>query len=165
MIHSQANTHTTPAAIQVVPGNSADLDGVMQVMTAAFDSAFGEAWTRSQCAGILPMSGVAMMIAREHEDGPPIGFSLFRTLVGEAELLLLAVAPSHMRRGIGRRLLDAFLDRARADGAGRVHLEVRDGNPAIAMYRASGFAIAGRRRAYYRGKNGQFDALTLARKV
>jgi hypothetical protein len=32
-------------------------------MTAAFPARFGEAWTRSQCAGILPMTGVRLMLA------------------------------------------------------------------------------------------------------
>jgi ribosomal-protein-alanine N-acetyltransferase len=110
------------------------------------------------------MTGVALMVARDSA-GTPLGFSLFRTLAGEAELLLLAVAPDHRRRGVGRSLLDAFLERARSAGAQRVHLEVRDGNPAIAMYRSAGFSDAGRRASYYRGANGVFDAITLARNV
>jgi [ribosomal protein S18]-alanine N-acetyltransferase len=150
--------------VRLADGTADDLDGVMLVMTSAFDPAYGEAWTRSQCAGILPMSGVALTLARDAQ-GAPLGFALFRTLAAEAELLLLAVAPEHRRRGVGRLLLDAFVDRARAGGANRVHLEVRDGNPAIAMYRSAGFDDVGRRRGYYRGNNGQFDAITLARKV
>jgi ribosomal-protein-alanine N-acetyltransferase len=149
---------------QLMTGTSSDLDAVMAVMDAAFDPRFGEAWTRSQCAGILPMSGVALTLARD-DDGAPIGFALFRTIAGESELLLIAVAPGRHRQGTGRALLDAFLERARNAGATRVHLEVRDGNPAIAMYRAAGFAAAGRRRAYYHGGGGQFDALTFAREV
>ena len=94
---------------------------------------------------------------------PPIGFSLFRTVAGEAELLLLAVAPDHQHTGIGRLLLEQFVECARASGATRVHLEVRDGNPAVQMYRLAGFKPAGRRPNYYRGSDGrQFDALTLA---
>ena len=47
-----------------------------------------------------------------------------------------------------------------------MHLEVRDGNPAVAMYRAAGFSIAGRRRKYYRGRGGgEFDALTLSKQL
>ena len=144
-------------------GGSADLDSVMTIMTAAFDPRFGEGWTRSQCAGILPMSGVSLVVAR-HSDGQPLGFSLFRSLAGEAELLLLAVGPDHRRNGIGRSLLEEFVTRARADGAARVHLEVRDGNPAVAMYRAAGFDQVGRRSHYYKGRDGsRFDAITLAR--
>lgn len=150
-------------AIRLVPGNSTDLTGVMAIMTAAFSTRFGEAWTRSQCAGILPMTGVSLMLARDHGSPQPVGFSLFRTIGGEAELLLLAVVPDRQGRGIGRQLLDEFVERARGAGATRVHLEVREGNPAVAMYRRAGFAPAGRREKYYRGDDGsQYDAITLA---
>ena len=150
-------------AIRLVPGNSTDLTGVMTIMTAAFSPSFGEAWTRSQCAGILPMTGVSLVLARDHGSPQPLGFSLFRTIGDEAELLLLAVAPDCQGRGIGRLLLEEFVERARTAGAGRVHLEVRDGNPAVGMYRRAGFAPAGRREKYYRGNDGrQYDAITLA---
>jgi ribosomal-protein-alanine N-acetyltransferase len=150
-----------PARVEA--GTSDDLDSVMAVMVAAFGDRFGEAWTRSQCAGILPMAGVALMLARDGESGAVLGFSLARSVAGESELLLLAVDPDQRRRGIGRSLLRQFLERARAGGMKRVHLEVRDGNPAIDMYRAAGFASVGRRRNYYRARDGrQFDALTYA---
>jgi ribosomal-protein-alanine N-acetyltransferase len=132
-------------------------------MNAAFGAGYGEAWTRSQLAGILPMAGVSMMLAREHGHEDAIGFSLCRTVADESELLLIAVLPSHHRRGIGRRLLEDFLERARTDGVGRVHLEVREGNPAVDMYRSAGFSPVGRRRNYYHGADGRrFDAITLA---
>ena len=149
--------------VRLVRGRFADLTAVMSIMTSAFEPKFGEAWTRSQCAGILPMTGVSLMLAHDSDRRPPIGFSLFRTIAGEAELLLLAVAPAHQRNGIGRLLLAQFVESARASGARRVHLEVRDGNPAIKMYRSTGFEPVGRRLNYYRGSDGdQFDALTLA---
>lgn len=152
--------------VQLAPGNSSDLDEVMSVMTGSFHERFGEAWTRSQCAGILPMSGVYLTLARDGAEGRPVGFSLFRSVAGEAELLLLAVAPAFRRQGIARRLLEDFIERSRSAGVARVHLEVRDGNPAVAMYRAAGFETAGRRRNYYHGSDGdQFDALTLARNL
>ena len=155
----------TPATqIRLAAGDSSDLDGVMTVMTEAFHPRYGEAWTRSQCAGILPMSGVSLTLARDSKAGQPVGFSLIRTVAGEAELLLLAVRPAFQRQGIARQLLDEFIQHAEADGAKRVHLEVRDGNPAVGMYQSAGFEAAGRRRQYYRGSEGErFDALTLAR--
>ena len=151
----------TPATVSLARGGSDDLDDIVTVMNAAFDPQFGEAWTRSQCAGILPMPGVRLTVAREEGRGV-IGFSLSRTIRDEAELLLIAVQPSNRRRGVGLVLLNDFLETARQAGATRLHLEVRDGNPAIAMYRRAEFMLAGRRRKYYRGKNGEeFDALTL----
>lgn len=148
--------------VRLVPGESTDLDAVMQVMESAFDARFGEAWTRSQCAGILPLSGVMLMLAAD-DAGDVHGFSLLRTVADEAELLLLAVAPGAQRRGVGASLLNHFVDHGRGLGVRRLHLEVRDGNSAVAMYQAFGFKEEGRRRKYYCGQDGsQHDALTMA---
>ena len=147
-------------------GSSKDLDCVMTVMDQAFGKRFGEAWTRSQLAGILPMVGVSLMIAREDADENAVGFSLSRTVLDESELLLIAVLPSHHRRGVGRLLLENFVERARNDRAVRVHLEVRDGNPAVDMYLSIGFSPVGRRRNYYHSPDGsRFDAITLSHQL
>ena len=145
--------------LTLADGGADDLDSVMEVMTSAFPDRYGEAWTRSQCAGILPMTGVKLTLA---SDGAGVvGFSLHRTVAGDAELLLLAVAPHAQGQGIGRQLLGRFVDEARSRGANRIHLEVRDGNGAVRVYEAAGFVQANRRRNYYRGRDGQqFDALT-----
>src|SRR5262249_41473910 len=114
-----------------------------------------------QCAGILSFPGVWLMLARV--DGRPAGFALARTMADEAELLLLAVQPEQRRAGVGRQMLDAGADGARSRGAARLHLEMRDGNPAVFLYSAAGFRQVGRRPAYYRGKDGTpFDAITLS---
>lgn len=143
-----------------VQGSADSLDAVMHVMTAAFADRYGEAWTRSQCAGILPMTGVKLILAEDGKD-KVVGFSLYRTIADDAELLLLAVDPNSQRKGIGRDLLGYFIEDAKKNGAARIHLEVRDGNPAIGLYEAAGFEQANRRRNYYHGRGGgQFDALT-----
>ena len=156
----------TPAladAIRIDVGTSEDLDAVMEVMDRAFGTQFGEAWTRSQLAGILPMAGVVLTIASDAQSADTIGFSLVRAVADESELLLLAVRPEHHRQGIGRRLLDHFMAQVRDWGVVRVHLEVRDGNPAVAMYLDAGFSPVGRRRNYYHASGGRrFDAITLA---
>ncbi len=146
--------------IHIRPGGVEDLDDVMRIMSGAFRPCFGEGWSRSQCAGILPMSGVTLTIGAD-EDGA-VGFALARAVLDEAELLLIAVDPDRQGRGAGDALLQHFIADARARGAHRLHLEVRDGNPAVELYRASGFVPAGRRRNYYRGPEGErYDAVTL----
>lgn len=148
------------------PGTSDDLDPVMVVMGKAFGNRFGEAWTRSQCAGILPMRGIRLTLARAEGSGDVIGFSLSRRAADECELLLIAVDPACHRQGIGGRLLHRFMAESADDGAVRVHLEVRDGNPAVSLYGAAGFEQVGRRRSYYKGSEGdRFDALTFARAI
>lgn len=150
------------ATVEFAQGGLADLPAVMAVMDAAFETRFGEAWTASQCAGLLPMPGVWLTLARS--EGAPAGFSLARLVAGEAELLLLAVHPDARGRGVGKCLLEHFLAVAGARGAERLHLEVRDGNMAVRLYSAAGFQVVGRRRGYYRGRDGSnYDALSLAR--
>jgi len=146
--------------VQLRPGNVDDLGEVMRIMGQAFRPCFGEAWTRSQCAGILPMTGVRLTIA-EDSDGA-VGFSLMRSVADEAELLLIAVDPTWQNCGVGHALLDEFIAAAHAMGAVRLHLEVRDGNPAMNIYLTAGFVPAGRRRNYYHGPDGTVhDAVTL----
>jgi ribosomal-protein-alanine N-acetyltransferase len=89
------------------------------------------------------------------------GYACFRLGGGEAELLRIAVAPAERGRGIARRLLAAGLERLRAAGVASCFLEVRPGNAsALAVYRALGFELCGRRRSYYRDGT---DALVLRR--
>ena len=157
---------TVEQDVRIETGSSKDIDAVMAVMDSAFGNRFGEAWTRSQLAGILPMAGVTLTLARESRTCEAVGISLFRTVADECELLLLAVLPTHHRRGVGRQLLDDFLERSRNEGVSRVHLEVRDGNPAVSMYRSVGFSPVGRRRNYYHAPDGgKFDAVTLAHQL
>jgi len=149
-------------AIDIEEGGLADLPAVMAVMEAAFDPSFGEGWTASQCAGLLPLPGVWLSVARAGDEA--VGFALARAIAGEAELLLLAVRPDAQRRGVGKSLLNHFFRSALTRDADRFHLEVRDGNGAISLYTRFGFSIVGRRRNYYKGHDGQqYDALSLAK--
>jgi ribosomal-protein-alanine N-acetyltransferase len=138
------------------------LDAVMGVMNDSFDPAFGEAWTAPQCAGLLPMPGVWLSLARD--EGAVVGFALARIVLREAELLLLAVKQDWQSLGVGQLLLDRFTAVAKRRGADQLHLEVRDGNRAIRLYKRAGFIEVGRRKNYYNGRDGElYDALTLAR--
>jgi len=149
-------------AVQISEGGPAELGPVMRVMEDSFDPAFGEAWTAPQCAGLLPMAGVWLSLARRDEK--VIGFALGRIVGDEAELLLLAVGRSWQGQGVGQVLLDRFAAVAASKGAEQLHLEVREGNHAVSLYRRNGYREVGRRRNYYGGRDGQlFDALTLAK--
>lgn len=144
-------------------GGLDDLADVMRIMSSAFSPAYGEGWSKSQCAGILPLGGVRLVIART-TDGEPAGFYLERRVVDEAELLLLAVDPQYQRLGLGTLLLESFIGNHDDSDVARLHLEVRDGNSAVAMYESFGFRPVGRRKDYYRGANGAFnDAVTMIR--
>ena len=146
-----------------------DLDRIMAVMEAAFDPAFGEAWTRRQVGDALVLPHTHYLLAGPDGQDPgdgedAAGFVLSRAILNEEELLLIAVDPRYRGRGIGTALLGRFVAAARERGAARLFLEMREGNPAEALYRREGFAVVGRRHAYYRrGTGAPLDAITFAR--
>ena len=140
-------------------GDVRDLGAVNGLCAAAFHPRFGEAWTPSQCAGMLALPGVWLTIASA--DDQVLGFAMSRSILEDSELLLLAVDPAGRRRGVGRALLRSVMAEAKIRGASDLHLEVRAGNPAVALYLGQGFSKIGERRNYYRGNEGQqFDAHT-----
>jgi len=150
--------------VELRQGGVADLATVEALMAEAFDPRFGEAWTRNQCVGIFALPGVWLTMATL--DGAPAGFALSRKVADEVELLLLATAPASRRRGVAAALLRSVIADSIAAGAITLHLEVREGNEAIKLYRGTGFVKVGERRNYYRGSSGQsFHAFTFSRKL
>lgn len=100
-------------------------------------------WTEAEFAGLLASSGCLLHMTVD-------GFLLGRVAAGEAELLTLAVDPSARRTGQGRELVGRFLAACTAHGAEVAFLEVASNNDAaLALYRATGWTTAGRRRDYY----------------
>jgi [ribosomal protein S18]-alanine N-acetyltransferase len=79
-----------------------------------------------------------------------VGFAGIWMMVDEAHVTTFGVHPDWRRQAIGRQLLLNLVELAIAIGARRMTLEVRESNRAAqALYRAFGFEVAGRRRAYY----------------
>lgn len=117
-------------------------------------------WSAAEFADLLAAPG-ALLAAL------PGGFALGRAAADQAELLTLAVAPELRRRGLGRQLLAAFEDAARAAGAAEALLEVAEDNaPARALYAAAGWEAQGRRRGYYGpAAAGGGDALILRKRL
>lgn len=149
------------ALIDIREAGAEALDEMMLTMNDSFDPGYGEAWTAGQSMSMLSLPGVWLSLARC--DGEPAGFALNRIAVDEVELLLLAVRPTHRRKGIGQQLIEQTCRLARQQQAHRIHLEVRHNNPAMQLYVNAGFMLAGRRPGYYRGRDGtSYDALTLS---
>ncbi len=115
------------------------------------------AWTAQEIADLLASPFVTHL-------AEPQGFTLTRLIAGEAELLTLAVDPAAQRQGIGRRLLQRWMNglETQADTA---FLEVAaDNTAAIALYTSAGFRQTATRRGYYQRKDApSVDALILSR--
>ena len=138
-----------------------DLDRAAALHASAFAALGERAWTRQDVAELLAAPGVAGLLI-EDDDGD-IGFALYRVASDESELLTLAVSPVRRRRGAGRTLLSAVIERARAAGARTLFLEVgTDNGPAQSLYEAAGFAHVAKRPAYYQRHGGAVaDALVM----
>jgi len=79
-----------------------------------------------------------------------LGFIVALQIAPEWELENIVVSPAALRKGIGKRLLQALLDAARKTNSQAVFLEVRESNQgARSFYEKSGFAQTGRRKSYY----------------
>ena len=59
--------------------------------------------------------------------------------------LTIAVVPSCRGKGYGAELLEALLDRARADGYGQISLSVESDSPAVKLYERHGFETVAHR--------------------
>ena len=121
-----------------------DLSFLCELEASVFSDPWSEGAMRSHLCSDYAISIVA------EEDGERLGYLLGTVLAPESELYRIAVSPSLRRRGAGRLLLDAFLDRVRSLGAETVYLEVRESNlPARTLYESVGFREIGIRKNYY----------------
>jgi len=133
----------------------ADVAAVLEIERLSFSSpwpayAFEQELTANRLAHYV--------VARRDEQ--VVGFAGVWLMVDEAHITTFGVHPDHRRRGIGRRLLLRLAALARELHASRMTLEVRVSNlPAQELYRSFGFAVAGRRIAYY-SDDGE-DALVM----
>lgn len=137
-----------------------DLPAVMRVMDAAFDPLFGEAWTSTQLLTLfaLPKSRICLAWNKD----VLCGFAAARIAGPESELLLLAVDPSWRGRGVGTQLIADWHQWAEKNGADDYFLEMRADNDAIHLYICCGFSECGRRKDYYKGRDGIIrDAITM----
>lgn len=72
------------------------------------------------------------------------------TVDSEAELNRIAVLTEHRNKGIGRYLLNEYVNFLKENGCTRLMLEVRETNhPAISLYASAGFKKDGIRKNYY----------------
>ena len=117
-------------------------------------------WGVPTMIGFLSAPG-SILVHREQ------GFALGRVIADEAELLTIAVDPAFQGRGLGRRCLRDFLDACRAEGAGKVFLEVASTNTAArALYGSEGFSENGLRKGYYHAEGCEpIDAILMSRSV
>jgi ribosomal-protein-alanine N-acetyltransferase len=91
-----------------------------------------------------------------------VGYAIYQVVVGEAEILNIAIDPTCQGRGYGRQLLEYMIGLV-SKQAERFFLEVRvSNNNAIQLYENIGFVEVCLRRNYYQTAAGTEDAMLMA---
>ncbi len=117
------------------------------------EQCFPSPWSRTQIEGELSHPCALVYGAFQEEDGQAnqlVGWSCLHFLAPEAELFKIAVWPQWQRKGIATALMDHIMYICREQSCSTLFLEVREQNlPAIALYKAAGFAQIALRKSYY----------------
>ena len=136
-------------SLDLRPARSDDLDDLV-VLEA--DGMGADAWGRSVLGDELaaaPESRTVLVVARTDRPGLA-AYGALRVVDATADVQRVVVTRALRRQGLGRLVLQALLDAARARDCQEVLLEVRIGNrAAAAMYDEFGFAEISRRRGYF----------------
>ena len=110
---------------------------------------FSDPWSENSIASELDNRLSYWLVAEEN--GQVLGYIGSQTVLGETDIMNLAVSPEHRRKGIAKALLLTLMDVLKTQGNRCVSLEVRQSNlPAQALYKKLGFRQVGIRPNYYR---------------
>lgn len=119
---------------------------------------FSDPWSENSIAFELENKLAHWLVAQEGE--MVAGYIGSQTVMGETDMMNVAVHPDFRRRGIAEALVKRLVEDLQAMESHCLTLEVRASNaPAIALYEKLGFSQIGRRKNYYR--NPREDALIL----
>jgi len=113
-------------------------------LTAIRAQCFNKSWDEKTFSDILNNPNIICLIA------PNIAYALVQKISPESELITIAVAPAHRRRGIAENLLQNLWQNLLKHGIDTIHLEVSEKLiPAQNLYKKLGFQPIGRRTNYY----------------
>jgi len=136
------------------PMINSDVDNALAVERNSFLAP----WTREHFLQEIA-SEISFPLVAVSEENLIIGYVCANALFEEAQILDIAVAASHRKKGVAEALLKRAIDIARKRGAEVLLLEVRESNyAAIRLYEKSGFLPYSTRKKYYEGKE---DALLM----
>ena len=140
--------------MEILLMNESHVEQVAQLEKVCFSAPWSENSIRGELLNPLALWLVAV------EEERVIGYVGSQSVMGEADMMNVAVDPGCRRSGVGRKLVETLVADLARRQVNSLTLEVRASNgPAKALYEQLGFAQVGRRPNYYR--NPKEDALIL----
>jgi ribosomal-protein-alanine N-acetyltransferase len=141
------------------PMRAADLETVARIERAVYPFP----WARGNFRDCLSAGYDCWILEIEKEIA---GYGVVLVGPGEAHLLNLSIKAAWQGYGLGRRLLEYFMEHARRSRASVMLLEVRPSNPvAKGLYESAGFKSIGIRRGYYPASRGREDAIVMEKQL
>ncbi len=130
--------------IQIIPMKEAHVSQIAALEKKCFSDPWSERSIASELQNPLSLWLSAL-------DGARVaGYIGSQTVLGESDMMNLAVSPEYRRQGVGRALVQALVDRLRQMESHSITLEVRASNlPARKLYESLGFTQIGLRKDYY----------------
>jgi len=134
-----------PSQVEIRACQQSDVPALLEILGQSPEAAN---WSAAALQSALGENASHFLVTVK--DGEVLGFIMGRILADEAEILNLAVVPTHRRKGLAKVLVQSLLHSFAEGGAAMVFLEVRESNrAAIAFYEKMGFARTGTRPGYY----------------
>ncbi|WP_240641459.1 ribosomal protein S18-alanine N-acetyltransferase [Nocardioides ferulae] len=138
----------TPAGAVLV--RAAGPDDVAAVAASEAENLGADAWSEGLVAAGLAGDVPTVHYLVAEVGGSVVGHAVVSVVVDLSELQRIAVASAYRRHGVASALLAEVVTLARAGGADRLLLEVRENNAAAkSFYAAAGFVEVDRRPRYY----------------
>ncbi len=110
---------------------------------------FSDPWSENSIAGELSSRLSYWLVAVEN--GEVVGYIGSQSVLGQSDMMNVAVHPDYRRKGIAEALILALSADLKERQNQCLTLEVRASNaPAITLYEKLGFDTVGRRPNYYR---------------
>ena len=126
------------AAITLRPAIARESHAIALMSREYVEHGLGWKYDPARIQRALARSDVSLLAACDRD--ALVGFAMMEFGEERAHLVLMAVRPTHRRRGIGRRMLEWLIESAHTAGIESVHLEMRAANDAARrFYRALGF--------------------------
>lgn len=119
---------------------------------------FCDPWSENSIASELGNRLSCWLVALE--ENSVVGYVGSQTVLGETDMMNIAVHPEYRKNGIAKALIESLIEELSRQGSHSLMLEVRASNePAKNLYAKLGFSTVGVRKNYYR--NPKEDALIL----
>jgi [ribosomal protein S18]-alanine N-acetyltransferase len=139
-----------------------DAQAIAWMSRDLIETGLGWTYRRERIAQLIRDPDVVTLVARDGDQA--IGFVVMRFGDHHAHLVLLAVRPSHQRRGIARRMMAWLVQSALIAGVMSIHVELRATNAAaLALYEAIGFSETFRIPGYYGGREAALRMIRMLR--